>query len=241
VSAPPADELLPLPRFGRVYERTERAGLADADPAGRVRLDALARWLQNVAYADVVDAGVDGLGVWVVRRTRVRVERFPRFGEDVRLRTFCSGMGRLVAERSTVVESSGGGCARAVSLWVFLDPETRRPAALDERFGAVYGEAAGKRRVRSRLRHPAPDGDLACEPWRFRAADLDLADHVNNAAYWTVLEECLAGRAVAEPYDAEIEFRDAAQPGEAAVLRDGASTWVTDPAGTVLASLLVRS
>ena len=48
--------------------------------SGRVRLDGLARWLQDVAYADVEDAGLAERAVWVVRRTRIRVERFPREG-----------------------------------------------------------------------------------------------------------------------------------------------------------------
>src|SRR3954470_6938723 len=73
-------------------------GLADATASGRVRLDAIARWLQDVAYADVVDAGLAGRGAWLVRRARLRVESFPRFGEPVSLRTFCSGAGRVAAE-----------------------------------------------------------------------------------------------------------------------------------------------
>ena len=56
-------------------------GIADAVGSGRVRVDAIARWLQDVAYADIIDAGFDEGGAWVVRRMRMRVEAFPRFGE----------------------------------------------------------------------------------------------------------------------------------------------------------------
>ena len=72
-------EIVPPPRRGRVFTSGARAGLADCAPSGRIRLDALARWLQDVAYDDVEDAGVAGAAVWVVRRTRLRVARFPRF------------------------------------------------------------------------------------------------------------------------------------------------------------------
>ena len=92
-------ELVPLPAKGRVYEGTAKPGLADCAPSGRVRLDTIARWLQDVAYGDVADAAVADVAVWVVRRTRIRVERFPRFGELCRLQTFCSGFGRAWAER----------------------------------------------------------------------------------------------------------------------------------------------
>ena len=43
-------------------------GIADAVGSGRVRVDAIARWLQDVAYADIIDAGFDEGGAWVVRR-----------------------------------------------------------------------------------------------------------------------------------------------------------------------------
>ena len=48
-----------------------------------MRLDAIARWLQDVAYEDLLDAGFEKSGVWIVRRLRLRVEAWPRFGEPV--------------------------------------------------------------------------------------------------------------------------------------------------------------
>src|SRR6478672_7433020 len=86
-------EIVPVPPVGRIFERELRPALADAAPSGRVRLDALARWVQELAFADVEDAGVLEQSVWVVRRMRIRVERFPRWGDHVRGRTFCSGAG----------------------------------------------------------------------------------------------------------------------------------------------------
>src|SRR5581483_6170860 len=92
-------ELVSPPEAGRVFEQPARAGFADCAPSGRMRLDGLARWLQDVAYADVEDAGLADLAVWVVRRTRIQVRRFPRFGERHQLATFCSGLGRMWGER----------------------------------------------------------------------------------------------------------------------------------------------
>ena len=74
-------ELVAEPAAGRVFERALRPGIADALGDGRVRLDAIARWLQDVAYADLLDAGFEERGVWIVRRMRLRVESWPRFGE----------------------------------------------------------------------------------------------------------------------------------------------------------------
>src|SRR5918996_3772477 len=116
---------------GRVYEQRIRPGIADATPSGRCRLDAIARWLQDVAYADLVDAGFEGRGAWIVRRTRIRVESFPRFGEDLTLRTYCSGIGRFCAERRTTIQGTSGA-VETVALWVCLDADTWRPMRLGE-------------------------------------------------------------------------------------------------------------
>jgi acyl-ACP thioesterase len=62
---------------------------------------------------------------------------------------------------------------------------------------------------------------------------------VNNAAYWEPVEEHLGEP---ESLDAEIEFREPAQPGPARVLRgrDGTS-WITAEDGRVHASVVFAS
>jgi acyl-ACP thioesterase len=214
-----------------------RPGIADADGAGRCRLDAMARWLQDIAYADLVDAGFEGRGAWIVRRTRMRVDRFPRFGEDLTIRTFCSGIGRFSAERRT---SIGGETAavESVSLWVCLDPERGRPMRFPEDFIAAYQESAGGRDANVRLRHPDPPASAERSRWHFRAAEMDPAGHINNSHYWVPLEEELAGGPEPEAIDAEIEYRDPAMPGEAEVIRADGSIWIAGAEGAVHASLL---
>ena len=233
----PQSELVAPPARGRIFERDVVPGLADATGSGRARLDAVARWLQDIAYADVVDAGLAGRGAWVVRRARIRVESFPRFGEPVSVRTFCSGVGRVAAERRTSV-SGGGANVEAVAIWIHVDTQTLRPLRLGEEFDAVYGESAGERKADFRLRHPDPPPHASRAPWRFRASDLDLAGHVNNAAYWEPVEEGLWHGEEPSGADMEIEYRDPAQPGEAAILTAGSVMWVTDPAGGLHASIV---
>jgi acyl-ACP thioesterase len=222
---------------GRAFEREMRPGIADADAAGRCRLDAMARWLQDVAYADLVDAGFEGRGAWIVRRTRIRVESFPRFGEDLLVRTFCSGIGRFSAERRTSIRGERAA-VETVALWVCLDPEAGRPMRFPPDFVSVYEESAAGRDANVRLRHPDPPSGVTREPWRFRATEVDPAGHINNSHYWTPLEEDLAAGPEPESIDAEIEYRDPAMAGEALVLTQGSSIWFTSPEGTVHASLL---
>jgi acyl-ACP thioesterase len=235
------DELVPEPSSGRVFERRLRPGIADVlgdGRVGRARLDAIARWLQDIAYLDLLDAGLDSRGAWVVRRCRIRVETFPSFGEELELRTFCSGIGRFCAERRTIVRGPSA-LIETVALWIFLEIETWRPLRLPPDVVAAYSEAAGGRGAGVRLRHPEPPEGAERADWEFRVSDLDLAGHINNSHYWSPLEAHMAAAGPApQSIDAEIEHRAPAQPGPALLLRDGSSIWVAAPDGELHASIL---
>ena len=222
---------------GRSYERAMLPGIADADGSGRCRLDAIARWLQDIAYADVVDAGFQGRGAWIVRRTRIRVQAFPRFGEALELRTFCSGIGRFSAERRTSIRGERGAL-EAVALWICLDPDRGRPLRFPPEFISIYEESAGGRDANVRLRHSDPPAEAERSTWLFRATEMDPAGHINNSHYWVPLEEELAGGPEPEALDAEIEYRDPAMPGEVALLRAGSSLWIASTERAVHASIL---
>ena len=232
-------ELVAPTQRGRQFSLPMRPGFGDCAPAGRMRLDAIAGWLQDVAYADVEDAGLAQVAAWVVRRTRIRVHRFPRFGERFTVTTYCSGLGRMWAERRTDVLREGAAAAevQAVSLWVHLDPVDWHPTMLTDGEIAAYGGAAPERRISARLRHPPPAAGGESTVWRFRATELDIAAHINNAAYWQPLEQELLAGEEPEQIDVEIEYRTPALPGEKVVLRDGAHRWIVGEGGETHASI----
>ncbi|MEP6954213.1 MAG: acyl-ACP thioesterase domain-containing protein [Solirubrobacteraceae bacterium] len=234
-------QLVERPAEGRVFHVDAASGLGDVAPSGRVRLDTIARWMQEAAWADAADSGLADEGAWFVRAMRVEVARFPRFGEACDVATWCSGTGALWAERRTSVAGAGGARAEAAAIWVHMESDGSRPRSLPQGFDHFYAAAAGGRRVRARLRHdPDPADGATKEPWRFRAADLDLAGHVNNAVYWTVVEEQLAGPTdPSEPFAAEIEHRAPTAERDAIVRRAGAQTWVCAGHGAVVATIVV--
>ena len=238
----PLTELAPGPLEGRVFSQTRRPGLGDCAPSGRMRLDALACWLQDVAYADVEDAGVADSAVWVVRRARIRVGRFPRFAERYTLRTFATGLGRMWAERGTTLTREDAGDevdVFAAHLWVHLDPVARRPTPLTAHEIAKYERATAGRRVSARLRHPGPAKAQRTFSWTFRATETDLAGHINNAAFWHPIEEELLLIGDPESLDVEIEYRTPAQPGEKTVIVNGHWRWIIGDGGETLASIVI--
>lgn len=178
----------------------------DAD--GRVRLDAVARFLQDVAIDDVQETGwgtPDHL--WFIRRIRVEV-RVPLLEDrNVELVTWCSGLAAIAAGRRWSLTGDRGGSIEVDSVWIHLGPD-QRPARI-ESFG-VYAEATGGRPAATRLDLPAPPPAAARSPWPLRSTDVDLHGHVNNAVYWQAVEDVLRaeGVDVRAPLVAELDYRD---------------------------------
>lgn len=228
-------ELVPLPPTGRIFRGTRPARLADADPTGRLRLDATARYLHDLSNDDTRDAALPDDGSWVVRRTVVDVRRPARFLERLDLATWCGGTGSRWAERRISITGGKGASIEATSLWVYVDLATMLPKRLPSAFLELYGEAAAGRTVGSKLVLPGPPEGAASMAWPLRRTDFDVLEHVNNAAYWCVLEELAAGRPdlVRGPHHGIVEFARPIGPGAAVELR-----WVDEPDG-VAAWLLV--
>lgn len=172
--------------------RTERVvRLGDVDPDGRLRLDATARLLQDVASDDAADARLDGAWGWIVRRTLIDVGQAPVLDEAVELTTYCTGMGRSWAERTTRIRGTAGSDIFSSSVWVQVSTESGRPTPLTAQFLDAYGPACNGRKISARLGLPGPSETAERSPWTVRRADLDPFDHVNNAANWAFLEEAL--------------------------------------------------
>ena len=223
------EPLVPRPAAGRIFTSRRRVRLADVTPSGRVRVDAIARYLQDIARDDSADSGLPNPMAWVVRRTAIVVGSAPVFQEQVDLATWCSGVGGRWAERRTTIAGDLGGLVETATIWVHVDPDTGRPARLGPEFAELYGDTAAGRKVDARLAHEAePPATAVVRPWTWRSTDFDVLAHVNNAAYAATVEEAIAAEAAPSPSidgcRIELEYRDPALLGSAA-------TWAVAPTG----------
>jgi acyl-ACP thioesterase len=241
------DPLVPVPESGRIHRGYRRVRLGDVTPAGRLRLDATARYLQDVSNDDTRDAALPDEWAWVVRRTVIDVDTFPRLDEELVLATFCGGTGGRWAERRVSISGSRGGRIEAATIWVHVDPSTARPRPLSDEFHRIFGPTAAGRRVSARLSHGDPPAAALADalPWPLRAVDFDMLGHVNNAASWAIVEEALARQPdMVPPFRAEVEFRRPVEQDDHVELVQRAlpgtiDLWLVTPAG-IATSATVR-
>jgi acyl-ACP thioesterase len=240
-------DLVPRPARGRVFEGRRPVRLADVSPVGRLRLDAVARYLQDLSADDTADAALPDADAWVVRKTVIEVATFPRYLEPLALATWCSGIGSHWAERRISITGERGGAVEAASTWVHIDLDSGRPSRIPDGFDELYGEAHGGRRVRARLDHPDPSDDRARRfAWPLRFTDFDVLGHVNNAACWQIVEQALAGhRDLRAPLRAEVQHRRAIERDEVVEVAvdprdDGLHLWVTAGAEVAVTATALR-
>ena len=202
------EPLVPPPTTGRTFRTSRRVRLSDTDATGRLRLDAVARYLQDAATDDVEETGWGAPEhLWVIRSIRIDVVR--PFLEDrkVELVTWGSAFSALAAGRRWSLEGNCGGRIEVDSVWIHLGPDAR-PARIGAGFDA-YAEAAAGRGASTTLTLPHPPADAPRTAWPLRMTDLDVLGHVNNAAYWHAVEHCVAGTSpdLRLPARARLDYR----------------------------------
>jgi acyl-ACP thioesterase len=229
---------------GRVHAGRRIVRSIDVTPDRRLRLDAVARYLQFAAEDDIADAGLHEPITWVVRRTELVIGRFPRMRERMSVRTFCSATGPSWAERTTTLAGADGGLIQARAVWAAVSRADGGLARLTPEFHRVYGPSTAGRTVSARrlLRRP-PQGATG-PAWPLRAADFDIANHVNNTVHWAAIEDLLAA-AGWRPATATIEYHRPILPGCVPQLVSepddaGLSAWLVAGSQLLAAAKLAR-
>src|SRR6186997_2410668 len=113
------EALVPIPETGRTFRVAYTVRLSDADATGRLRLDAIARYLQDAAIDDVGETGWGAPEhLWVLRS--VRIDLIEPFLEDgaVDVVTWGSSFSALAAGRRWSLVGDAGGAAEIDSIWI---------------------------------------------------------------------------------------------------------------------------
>jgi acyl-ACP thioesterase len=217
------ETLVPIPASGRTFRVAYTVRLSDTDATGRLRLDAIARYLQDAAIDDVEETGWGAPEhLWVLRSVRIDVLRPFLADGEVGIVTWGSSFSALAAGRRWSLSGDAGGSIEVDSVWIHLGPDAR-PARIGDGFDG-YFEAAQGRVASTRLTLPPPPIDGDRRAWPLRVTDVDRMGHVNNAAYWAAVEQGLAelGLDLRVPLRARLDYRHPIDLGEQVELAEHA-------------------
>lgn len=196
------------------------------DYRDKLTLWGLARLFQDVASFHVDSAGlgfntlISNGKAWVLCRICYEVDRLPKEGERVTVKTWSRGTDGLFAFRDYLLEdASGSRLAGGSSYWAVIDFDTRHVVRLHDMMAplescsrlATRHEQLGRLRI---PKHLIPDQPRLQFP--VLTSMIDHTMHVNNAEYVKWIVDALGHplAAVDEPFELSLEYLQETHPDE---------------------------
>lgn len=191
---------------------------------GFASLPAVCNYLQEAASLNAEELGFsksnfDAQGEnisWVLTRLAVKMIRYPKWEEEVKVVTFPRGGRKIVAWRDFEIKAANGETiALATSEWMLIDLKTRKIVSIPESvlLACEFGTESvlGPEPFTARLKFPAEMNAEKTGPYKAQYSHIDLNGHVNNVHY---IEWLLEPLKAARPLRLEIVFRSETLAGD---------------------------
>ncbi|MGV9712140.1 acyl-[acyl-carrier-protein] thioesterase [Gordonia sp. NPDC003424] len=221
----------------RYFEVDYRVRTGDVDQEMRVRLDAVARYLQDVANDNIEATDFHSTDpFWIVRRTIIDVIRPISWPASVTAQRWCGALStrwtnmrvRLTSEHETNrfnPEPRPEGLIETEAFWINVNDKGMPSRLTDDAF-EMLSSMTDEHRLRWKSMNPekAPAADDLQIPDRehvLRSTDFDPFKHLNNAAYLEAVEDELQDHPdlVDVPHRAVIEYLRPIVPGTKLTVR----------------------
>ena len=214
--------LVELPGSGYVYQTSWRLGTFDIDEHMTLRLDGVARYIQEVGAEHLADAGLAEVHPhWIVLRTVIDVLEPIELPSDITFRRWCAALSTRWCSMRVQLEGSEGGRIETEGFWICVNKDTLTPSRLVDECVARFGSTTDNHRLKWRTWLTEPVADGAETPFPLRRTDIDPFEHVNNTIYWHGVHEILHASGIAPPYRAVLEYRSPIKFGERVTIRSG--------------------
>ncbi|HCS58871.1 MAG TPA: acyl-ACP thioesterase [Gordonia polyisoprenivorans] len=221
----------------RYFEAGYRVRTGDVDQQMRVRLDAVARYLQDVANDNIeaTDFG-DTDPFWIVRRTIIDVIVPFSWPASITAQRWCGALStrwtnmrvRLTADHETNrfnPDPRPAGLIETEAFWINVN-DLGMPSRLSDNAFEMLSSMTDEHRLRWKSMNPetAPAAEMLDVPDRphvLRSTDFDPFKHLNNAAYLEAIEDELGEHPdlIDGPHRVVIEYLRPIVPGTPITLR----------------------
>lgn len=244
VHAPGLDPLPPPPSADAGFSTTHTVRTGDVDPQLRLRLDSVARYLQDIATDNLEATGhADSDPFWIVRRTVIDVIEPITWPATVHQQRWCSGLStrwanmrvRLTAEHQTNPlnpRERPDGLVETEAFWINITAGGV-PSRISDSGMEALAATTDTHRLRWSAMTPPPPATPTPTPdvpgpdtpddriHVLRSTDFDPLQHLNNAAYFAAVEDELLDHPdlIAGRHRAVIEYAQPVVPGATLVIR----------------------
>ncbi|MGP4058160.1 acyl-[acyl-carrier-protein] thioesterase [Mycobacterium sp. 4D054] len=224
--------LAALPDSGYVYRTAWRVATGDIGADLTLRLDSVARYIQEVGAENLVDAGeAEAHPHWLVQRTVIDVIEPIEFPNEVSFSRWCSALSLRWCTMRVDLVGSDGGRIETEGFWIAMNAKTLTPQRATDSLIEKFSTTTEEHRLKWRPWLQNPDDVDQRTPFALRRTDIDLFEHVTNTAYWHAIHEVMAvvPEVCAPPYRAVIEYRKPIKYGEDVTIRWACRGDATDP------------
>lgn len=215
--------LQPLPDSGYVYRTSWPVMTGDIDEHLHLRLDGVARYIQEVGAENLVDAGeAENHPHWIVNRTVIDVIEPIEWPNDVSFSRWCSALSTRWCTMRVQLRGSEGGRIETEGFWIAINKDTLTPSRVSDSLTAKFASTTTEHRLKWRPWLQDIAGDAATDaPFALRRTDIDIFQHVTNTVYWHAVHEVMADHAdiATAPYRAVVEYRKPITYGEDVMIR----------------------
>ncbi|WP_159230335.1 acyl-[acyl-carrier-protein] thioesterase [Mycolicibacterium vanbaalenii] len=171
--------------------------VADVDRTGRLKFDAATRHIQDIGSDQLREMGFEETHpLWIVRRTMIDLIEPIVFKDTLRLRRWCSGTSNRWCEMRVRIDGRRGGLMESEAFWININRETQGPARIADDFieGLQRTTDVDRLRWKAYLKAGSREDAEHIREYPVRVSDIDIFDHMNNAVYWSVIEDYLFGQ-----------------------------------------------
>jgi acyl-ACP thioesterase len=219
---PVDNPLAALPDSGYVYRTAWRVATGDIGADLNLRLDGVARYIQEVGAENLVDAGeAEAHPHWLVQRTVIDVIEPIGFPNEVSFRRWCSALSLRWCTMRVDLVGSDGGRIETEGFWIAMNAKTLTPQRATDSLIEKFSTTTDEHRLKWRPWLTNPAEPEQAMPFALRRTDIDLFEHVTNTAYWHAVHEVMAVEpdVCTPPYRTVIEYRKPIKYGEEVTVR----------------------
>lgn len=162
----------------------------EVDSRYNVFPEVILNYLQDTAMvqSEKIGVGIDYLRksqqIWVLTRYHVKIIKYPKYDETVRVSTYAVGFNKVFAYRDFKIENlRGEALITARSQWLLIDGKSHKMLKIGDEFFKAYDIDKDTRISIHFEKLTMPESCILTKDFRATRRDIDFNGHVNNTRY----------------------------------------------------------